>query len=255
MKKMSHLFSILVSLLLCATGIVSAQSFSLGARGGMSIPNLTNGSKGNPLSTGYSSRLAADFAIFGEFRISELFSIRPMIEYSQQGGKKNGFQAFTTPPELTQVPNIGPYVYADYNSTAKMNYLMVPVLAKFGWNLGMHSPFRLYIDVGPFAGYLLYAHQITSGSSIIYADPGKQNPLGSQPMSFDNNENIRDQLHHFNFGVSGNVGLSYSFDSGSIFIEGGGNYGFINIQKYKKDGTNHTGAGTVTIGYAYKLGL
>ena len=233
-----------------------AQSFSIGARGGMSIPNLTDGSQGNPLSTGYSSRLGADFAVFGNFRFSKLFSLQPMIEYSQQGGKKNGFQAFTTPEQLAaQFPpnQAPPYVYADYNSTAKMNYLLVPVLAKFGWNLGMQSPLRLYVDVGPFGGYLLSAHQITSGSSIIYADPGKQNPLGSQAMSFDNKQNIRDQLHNFNFGVSGNIGLSYSFDSGSIFIEGGGNYGFINIQKYKKDGTNHTGAGTVTVGYAYRF--
>ncbi len=238
--------------LLSLPSIVCAQSFSLGARGGVSIPNLTNGGNGTPLSTGYSSRLAADFAVFAEFPVSDLFSIQPMIEYSQQGGKKNGFQALTTPEQLAQYIN-QPYVYANYNSTAKMNYLMIPVLAKFGWNPGPQSPLHLYVDAGPFFGYLLSAHQVTSGTSAIYLDPAGQQAVPGPVTSFDNNQNIRDQLHHFNFGISGNLGLAYHFDSGSIFIEGGGNYGFLNIQKNAVNGKNHTGAGTVAVGYAYKF--
>ena len=114
------------------------------------------------------------------------------------------------------------YLYADYKSEAKLNYLMVPILAKVGWQLGRNQyGLRLYIDAGPFAGFLLSASQVTSGSSIIYADAQKQQPLTTDAQSFDSTTNIKDQLNSFNFGVSGNIGLSYHFSRSSIFIEGG----------------------------------
>jgi hypothetical protein len=226
-----------------------AQSAVIGVRGGISIPNLTNGSSNNPLSTGYSSRLASDFGIFGEYRLNQSLSIRIIIEYSEQGGKKNGLQALPTPSDLAQLLN-QPYVYADYNSTAKMNYLLLPVLIKFGKYFRSQSPWQFYFDVGPFAAYLLSAHQLTSGTSPIYSDPEMQNQL-TPPVSFDNKDNIRDELHHFNGGISGNIGLAWHFNNNSIFIEGGGNYGFINIQKNAINGKNHTGAATVSIGYSY----
>jgi hypothetical protein len=76
----------------------SAQNTAIGFRGGISIPNLSSsGSDQNPLNTGYSSRLGPEFSVFAEFKISELFSVETMVEYSSQGGKKNGLQAFTIP--------------------------------------------------------------------------------------------------------------------------------------------------------------
>jgi hypothetical protein len=67
-----------------------------------------------------------------------------------------------------------PYLYADYKSEAKLNYLMIPLLAKFGLN--------------------------------------------------------------------------------NIFIEGGGNYGFLNIQKGSQNGKNNTGAATAVVGYSHWFG-
>ena len=256
MNKLLWFFLFLIFLL--PTDLLQAQNFILGARGGISIPNLTaGGSKSNPLNTGYSSRSGPDLALTGEVQISQRFSVEAMIEYSSQGGKKNGFQALTVPDEFIpmfppgQVP---PYLYADYKSEAKLNYLLVPVLAKFSWKLGPQSPIKVYLDAGPFAGYLLSARQVTSGSSIIYADSQKQMPLTPTPQSFNKDMDIADQLNKFNFGVSGNIGVGYHFSSSNIYIEGGGNYGFLNIQKGDKNGKNNTGAGTVVIGYGYLLG-
>jgi hypothetical protein len=235
-----------------------AQNFSIGIRGGISIPNLSSGgSSENPLNTGYSSRLGPDFGIFGEFKISHIFSLQPMIEYSSQGGKKNGLQAFPTPPEFAALfpPDMAPtYLYANFKSEAKLNYLMIPVLAKFGWNLKPMSPFRIYVDAGPFVGFLLSAKQVTSGSSMIYADSGGQQPLPAGEQSFDTAQNIKSQLNTTNFGVEGNAGISYLLGKGNIFIEGGFNYGFLNIQKGTANGKNNTGAATVSLGYAYWLG-
>jgi hypothetical protein len=261
MKK--SLFYLSVLGLLMVYFNAAAQDVSIGVRGGISIPNLTaGGSEQNPLNTGYSSRQGPDFGLYGEFRISELFSIEPMLEYSSQGGKKDGLQAvpgeqFSEYFEETH-QSTPTYVYANYNSEAKLNYLMVPVLAKFGWALGKASPWRFYADAGPFAGFLLNAHQVTSGTSEVYSDPaGTQAEPGLPAQNFggsNGNTDIKPQLHTFDLGIEGNLGFSYKIKRSSIFIEGGGNYGFLNIQKGTANGKNNTGAATADIGYALGFG-
>lgn len=254
MKNKASLFFIIALML---SGSSFGQNISLGLRGGISIPNLSaSASESNPLNTGYKSRLGPDAGIFGEYHFSPLFSVEAMLEYSSQGGKKEGMQAFPIPPEMAAMFPEGTapqYLYANFKSEAKMNYLLVPILAKFGWNF-KNSPVRIYFDAGPFAGFLLSAHQVTSGSSIVYADEGAHQQLSPSAQSFDANNNIKDQLNTFNLGVSGNVGFAYNFNRSNVFIEGGGNYGFLNIQKGTANGKNHTGAGTVAVGYSFRVG-
>lgn len=245
---------------------LSAQNFSLGVKGGLSIPNLTGGGDATPLSEGYMSRTGPDFSIFGEYRISKLVSVSLGLEYSSQGGKKdkkdkNGNPQAFVDPQLTQLlANYGMdvhYFYADYKSVAKMNYLLVPVLAKFSWKLSNSRPLKFYFAVGPFAGLLLNAHQETSGSSIIYRNKDRATlplPGFDVAQSFDAKIDIKDELRDFNFGINGFVGFSYGLSStNSLFVEGGGNYGFISIQKDPDNGKNCTGAGVVSLGYAHSF--
>lgn len=251
------LFLIVIAFLLASNGI-QAQNFSLGIRGGISIPNLTaGGGQKNPLNTGYKSRLGPDMAVFSEFGFSKSnFSLITMLEYSSQGGKKTGMQAFPVSDEMQQMfpPGQAPqYLYANYRSTAKMNYLLLPVLAKFEWKLNPEKPISFYAGAGPFVGYLLNAKQVTDGSSYIYTTPDGQQPIMPEKQSFDASNDIRDQLHKWNAGVSGNIGFAWNFTRNRIFIEGGGNYGFVNIQKGTENGKNHTGAGTVDIGFSHQL--
>ncbi|MDE1193225.1 MAG: porin family protein [Arachidicoccus sp.] len=274
---MTKKFLLLFSL---ALGVISisaqTQNISIGVRAGLTIPNLTGGS-GTPLSEGYSTRAATGFGIFAEFKISKLFSIQPMLEYSQQGAKKSGMQAFPLTDEqkaefaqiLTTVPD---YFYANFKSTAKINYLMLPILAKFGWDLGKNNHWRFYVDAGPYVGLLLNAHQVqtANGAQQIYYDKAGTQPVEvpyqpdpSDPtnivqvplpaQSFDTTVSIKQDLHKGNFGLEGNVGFAYKFKRNTVFIEGGGNYSLINIQKYAVYGKNHSGAGTVMIGYAISL--
>jgi hypothetical protein len=235
----------------------TAQNVALGIQAGLSIPNLTaGGSSQTPLNTGYSSRLGPDFGITAEFKISNLFSLQPQLEYSSQGGKKDGLQAFTTPAQVAQEfpPGQAPqYLYANYNSTAKLNYLMLPVLAKLGWDF-KSSPLRFFVDAGPFLGLLVSAKQVTTGSSQFYTDPGGTQPLPGGPQSFDNTQDIKDQLNKVNFGIEGSIGLQYKLHKGYFFIEAGGNYGFLNIQNVAADGKNNTGAATIDVGYSFWLG-
>src|SRR5258708_7904911 len=255
MQKSNSLLLFIMAFFSCYT--VEAQHFALGVRGGISIPNLTaGGNNQNPLNTGYGSRVGPDAGLFAEFKFSDLFSLQPMVEYSSQGGKKNGLQAFPTPDEIAAMypPGQSPtYLYANFHSEAKLNYLMIPLLAKFGWNF-KNAPLRIYVDAGPFVGFLLSAKQVTSGNSPFYTDPAGQQALPGGSHSFDNSQNIKDQLHTTNMGIEGNVGLNYRFGVNNIFIEGGGNYGFLNIQKGSQNGKNNTGAATAIIGYSYWFG-
>jgi hypothetical protein len=223
-----------------------SQNFVLGVRGGISIPNLTGGGSENPINTGYKSRLGTDFWIFAEYKFSDFFSLQPMIEYSQQGGKKDGLQAITNPYPPPQ------YLYANFNSTAKLNYLMVPILAKIGWNF-KKAPLRFYISGGPFISFLVSAKQLTSGDSPTYLDPAGQQPI-STASSFNATTDIKSQINSTNFGVEGNVGLAYRKGANNLFLEGGGNYGFMNIQKGSQNGKNNTGAATVSVGVSHWFG-
>jgi hypothetical protein len=257
MKRSIFYFAILGLLLLFFNA--DAQDVAIGIRGGISIPNLSaGGSQQNPLNTGYSSRQGPDAGLYAEFKFSDLFSLQPMIQYSSQGGKKDGMQAFPTPDAIKQQyqgegQTPPTYLYANFKSDAKLNYLMIPVLAKFGWNFHK-SPFRIYVDAGPFVGFLLSAKQVTSGTSNFYADAGGTQQVTPSPQNMDNTQDIKDQLNTTNFGVEGNLGLQYKLKQSYVFIEGGGNYGFLNIQKGTANGKNNTGAATVDIGYALWFG-
>jgi hypothetical protein len=254
MKK--PIFYLLIFSLTVLAFTVNAQDVSLGVRGGLSIPNLSSGNSTNPLNSGYSSRVGGDFGIFADFKISKLFSLQPMLEYSQQGGIKNGYQAFPTPPSVAAATPPGypvpPYLWATFNNTSKINYLMLPILAKFGWDFKA-APIRFYIDAGPFLALLASAHQITSGSSQVYADEASTQPASNGPQSFNATTDIKDQLHSANVGVEANIGFAYKMKKSALFIEGGFNYGFINIQKGTANGKNNTGAGTVAVGYSFAL--
>lgn len=260
---------------LCAIAVwvitVAAQAQTdlyIGARGGLNIPKLT-ASGDNPMSKGYSSRLAGNGGIFAEFRFSELFSLQPMIEYTQQGGLRKGMQAIPAamlPGELGQIPSMvgEKYLYANFKSETTFDYLMVPVLAKFGWNLSDRR-FRVYVSGGPFVSFLLGAHQSTSGTSTLYVDPAGDMSLdyllgslsgvpaqGEVPM--DDERSITDEVYRVNYGVSANVGLSYEVaERHHLLLEVGGNYGFHKLQKSAEIGENRIGAGTVVVGYAFKL--
>jgi hypothetical protein len=234
-----------------------AQQVAIGLRGGISIPNVSLGSETDPLNTGYISRLTADAALFTEIRLSNIFSLQPMIEYSAQGGIKDGVQALQTPEQVTAGYKANgltapKYLYANFKSEAKINYLMLPVLLKIGFNLGDHSPFRFYVDGGPYIAILLSANEVTSGSGDLYTDKAATKQLPYTGVeSFNTTQDIRYRTNSTNVGAEGNIGISYKLNRSSIFIEGGGNYGFMNIQKGENNGNNHTGAVTASIGYAY----
>jgi hypothetical protein len=210
--------------LLCHLPGLMAQTLSFGLLAGPSTRNVSYGSDNifkNP-------DAGADAGILAELRFSELFSFQPMLEYSAQGSKHG---SFISPMDYdpTQFPNDVKF--------AELDYLMVPMLAKVGWQLGDESHMRFFINAGPYAAFLLKADQ-------VLVTPDQQRVSGTS-------EDIKSELNTFNAGFDGNVGLSYFFHLSSLFIQAGGNYGLLKIQKDQSAGSNYAGGASLTVGYTF----
>ena len=191
------------------------------------------------------------------------------ITAGMSGGNMEGMGAI-----LSQMADYIPEIfYADVKNTAAFDYLMVPVSVQIGTNA--NNRWRVYANVGPFVSFLLRGEQTTKGQSVLYTDNSKSQtlwdniPPAMQPLvengapqlayvlqhgtDLGSTEVITSDLNPVNAGIQGDVGLSYRHDRHRIFIEIGGNYGFIKMQKDKANGSNRIGAATVMLGYAIQL--
>jgi len=234
----------------------NVSKLSLGVLGGINVPSLMGGG-GNPLSEGWSSRSGEAYGLTLDWKTGNNFGLRADVLYSSEGGQRNGMQALDGSSFNPQVP-AGTYFYANYNNQSILNYLEIPVLAKYSFNLSKSS--KIYIDLGPYVGFLLNATQKTSGSSIVYADaagtqPITVNPQTGQPFPapFDANTDIINDLNSVNFGLTGGIGFSQGVGFGDVFLDVRGAYGLTTLQKDTKNGNNSTGNLLVAIGYSIPL--
>lgn len=253
MRKSLYLLFLMAGL--CLAGNTRAQSTWLGIKGGLSIPDLSGGGD-NPLSNGYTSRLAANFGLLSQFTLHHNLSLQVELNYAGQGGKRDGLQPITNlPPNLaSQVPS-GTYLYANFDNKAILDYLELPVMARLSWG----KTLGFYVNAGPYAGYLLHAKEKTSGTSTIYEDSKGQVPLTIQgypvpPQDFTSETDVTSSIKRWNIGVTGGGGLSWRVcQADKIFFDARFEYGFINIQKYSEDGSNNTGNVLLSLGFAHRL--
>ena len=252
MNKFKLLF---VSLVLLA-GVSFGQETNIGVKAGVSIPNLS-GSDDNVLTKNYKSRKAVTFGGFVEFGINDNVSIQPELNYSGQGGIRNGVQPITRPiPGLPPLPP-GQYLFGEFDNTAKLNYLEVPVLVKY--KFGSAGKTRFFVNGGVFYGYLLNAKTITKGSSTIYVDETKTPlllpPLGTPipPVSFDAETDILNDVNRNNFGLTGGGGLLIPHGKRNNLIIGVRvSRGLRYIQKDTvANGESRTGNFVVSFGYVF----
>jgi len=284
------------SFIILVTCGLYAQDVKFGLRGGMNLPNLMGGGKSTPVSEGYQSRMAVGWGLFTEMQLNTRVSLRLGVEYSGMGGKKDGMQAMPTQRLITEIGSSmgilgmtpeqqmalggllvwtenNPYYYANVNNTAKFDYVMIPLMAQFGWDIGQ-SPWRVYVNAGPFVSFLLTGKQVSKGTSKMYSDmsgtttlwdalpqpvkdlvtpifPTLEGTLGSD-VTFGAT-NITGELKSANFGVTGHVGIRYQCKRNYFFLEAGGNYGFVAVQHDNANGSNRIGAASVMVGYAFSL--
>lgn len=276
MKKAKILFLILLVFIIHT----SYSQIKFGGKLGLGIGNLSEKSE-NIYSSNFKTISGLDFGLASEYLISNSFAIRAEILATRKGGKRNGLQAIKTDVLLPFAENIGLNIntlnqivissggatisdenplYADYNSKSQLSYIEIPVLGKY--NFGNEQQF--YIEAGPYIGFLTKAEQITSGTSVFYADslgtlPLKiPNPGGTPPFihlpkqSLNATTDISDDLESFNYGIHAGFGYTNTYDANNeIFLGLRASYGFVPLQKNKTFGQNKVGAIVFSLGYNY----
>jgi hypothetical protein len=255
MKKLLIAFSLFISIFLLQMQTAQAQ-VRVGIQGGLSVPNLSGGN--NEISQGYTSRLAPNFGITAEFGITSNFSIEPQINFDGQGGQRNGLQPITS-TNLPPLPS-GGYYYADFNNMSILNYIEIPVLAKYTFGLG---GIALNVNVGPYVGFLLNATEKTSGSGSIHVDKngtplvmpdGNGGYVPVPPQSFIASSDVTSSIHEVNVGIAAGAGVVLPVtDRTSISLDLRGVYGLTNVQRHAQDGTSHTGNLIISVGYSYRI--
>ncbi len=254
MKKLIYKAALLFCSFLVIQTANAQTVFRLGIKAGVSIPNLQS-SGNNPVSSGWSSGQGPYAGVVAELQISSKFYLQGELNYSSQGGKKDGVQAIPTLgyeaffPPGTPVP---PYLFADFYSEAKFGYLELPVLLKAEFSISKTLWF--FVNGGPYFGYILSAKNITSGSSKIYFDENLTQVFLPTAISFDQTMDIKSDLKKFNFGIQGGVGLALNLANlNKLTLTVGGNYGLVPIQKDEANGKNNIGAATAALGYIIRL--
>lgn len=157
---MKKLFLIFV-LNLFGIALVQAQVM-FGARAGVNFSDIT----GERVDS-FDGRTSFHFGAVAEIQISEKFSFQPELIYSSQGS------------DYTEGE--------DFEGTVKVDYLNVPLMAKY------YVADGLSIEAGPQVGFLLSAKDEYE----------------------DEEDDIKDFLKSTDFGV--NFGLGYKLDNGLFF--------------------------------------
>ena len=261
----------------------------IGAKVGYSVGRIADNSD-NIYTEDFESTDGIDFGATVEYTISELFSIQGEILYTQRGGERIGVQPIPTDNledalaenglsleqlnQLVQLQGRGPVtnedpLYADFNNVSELEYIEIPILAKFGWG----ETWRFYVEGGPYVGFLIGATQKTSGDSQFFLDSSGNNPLGvpnpfydpNDPsfgppfiplpeQSFDASTDVKDDLNETNFGIHAGAGLIRNInDKHQVYLGFRGSYGFQSLQKDSTFGESKIGGLVFSLGYAYTL--
>lgn len=174
---------------------VQAQEISFGAKAGLNLANLGGDVEDTDM------KMGLHIGGVVEIPISDQFSFAPELLFSMQGAKVEGTETETF---------FGQTITYDYEAKTNLNYLNLPLMAKFYVAEGFS------LEAGPQVGFLLSAKE--EGEVTASA-------LGmSETESFS--EDIKDELESIDFGL--NFGVGFKMDSG-LFFQGRYNLGLANL--------------------------
>ena len=190
---------LLIITMTLAAFTLQAQDVTFGAKAGLNFASL------DITDSNIDGRTSFHLGITAEFEMSDTFSIQSELLYSAQGATEDAGET------------IGTTVYND-DYKFKLNYLQIPVMAKFYVSEG------LSLEVGPQIGFLLSADVENDYSTI---DNGTVLDSGSIEIDY------KDFMKSVDFGL--NFGLGYKLDSGLNF---GLRYNLGLNDVYDVDGSN-----------------
>jgi len=240
--------------LVAATGAGFAADIKLGLHGGLSIPNL-RGSQTDIFSKNFTSRRGPYFGLTAEIPLARRFSLAVDLNYTSQGGVRNGMQPITMDTSGLPVPP-GMLIFADFRNETILNYLEVPAMARvmFGDRL------KFFLGLGPYAGYLVRGKAVTEGVSALYLDEAGTMPIiippATEPLEADlgATTGVKNGVEPFNFGLAGGGGLILPVGPGRVVLEVRFQLGLTRLQKDPEDGQTQTGAVLISLGYMLPVG-
>ncbi|WP_417365655.1 porin family protein [Flavobacterium beibuense] len=183
-----------------------AQDIKFGAKAGVNFSTLS-GADGD-----VSSRTGFHVGAVAEVKLTEQFSIQPEILYSMQGADQEATEEFMG-------------VTYNYESSLKLGYINVPVMAKYYLMEG------LSIEAGPQVGFLLSAKEEYN----VEGESGE--------------EDVKDSVSSIDFGLAG--GVSYDLPVG-LFFNARYYAGLSNVYDGDLDGIEYqNGVFSLSVGYKF----
>ena len=157
-----------------AFGLMNAQEVKYGAKAGLNLSNLAGDVENADMKVGF------QIGGFAEIKVSDKFSVQPELLFSTQGAKSE--ESYSDM-----------YGSITIDLTQKLNYLNVPVMAKY------YVDKKFYLEAGPQIGFLLSAEQKAVAKGIYYGESVYETE------TVDN----KSSLNSTDFGI--NIGLGFNF--------------------------------------------
>ena len=188
---------ILFSAIVLATTYVNAQDVTFGAKLGLNVSSITGDV------TDSKSLIGAQFGGFAEIKISDKFAVQPELLFSMQGAKSEYSDSDID------------YSYSEESKT-KLNYLNVPILAKY------YVAEKFALLAGPQFGILMSAKEEYEFSENL------------DGVTDSGSESIDAKEFYKSLALSFNLGASYSITE-NFFVDARYNLGLSSIVKDFKD--------------------
>lgn len=188
---------LLFTAILVAAGIVNAQEIKYGAKLGINISNFSGDV------TDSKSLIGAQFGGFAEIKISDKFAFQPELLFSIQGAKSKYTETY-----------LGD-TYSEESKT-KLNYLNIPVLAKY------YLADKFAVLAGPQFGILMSAKEDYDISETYSG------------ITDSYSESVDVKNFYKSLSLSFNLGANYSF-SDNLFVDARYNLGLSSITKNYTD--------------------
>ncbi len=179
----------------------NAQDINFGVKAGVNFASLNGGE------LDYNSRTSFHVGGVAEFKLSDKFSLQPELVYSAQGAKRSDNMEGT-----------------DVDYTLKLDYLNIPVMAKFYVAEG------LSLEAGPQMGIKLAAEAKAEANGM------------------SETEDFKDEVESIDFGL--NFGAGYKLENGLNF----GlryNLGLSDIAKNNAGDSIKNGVFQLSVGYFF----
>jgi len=183
------------------------QNLQFGIKGGLNLANTDEDAASMEIVPGadFEKNIypAYNIGAFVEYPLSQKFSLQLSALYNVKGVKFQGVQ-------------VEDFVgLIDYFITEKLEYLSLPLLAKF--NLG-GAQAKPYVFLGPETSYLLSADVNITADAMVMSG-----------VEVDTTMKVTDDLESLEFGLNAGLGIEFPVSSFNAFFEASYGFGLTNV--------------------------